>query len=73
MMITVLLLSSFGWAGETVTSRGFQQARRVAAMELGKDLPSRAVWLGSRVVNQSKPLAIKSTEQKRTRSTVVSQ
>lgn len=38
-------------------SRGFQQAKRVANLENGKDLPSRAYWLGTRVVKQSKAIS----------------
>ncbi len=45
-------------------SRALQQARRVAAMENGQDLPSRAVWLGQRVARNSEKL--KEDESKKT-------
>lgn len=38
-------------------SRALQQAKRVAVMENGRDLPSRAFWLSQRVVANSKSIA----------------
>lgn len=42
---------------EPAHARAFVLAKRVAAMENSKDLPSRAVWLGNRVVSNSRSLA----------------
>lgn len=41
----------------SVPSRGFQIARRVAQLENQKDLPSRAVWLSNRVIDNDRSLA----------------
>lgn len=60
LMITCLLmpLGVFaqvpGQQATEVYSRALQQAKRVANLENNKDLPSRAYWLSSRVVKQSK-------------------
>ncbi len=40
--------------GPGLGSRALQQARRVASMENGKDLPSRAFRLGQRAAKNSK-------------------
>lgn len=46
-----------------VTSRALQQARRVASMENGHDLPSRAVWLGQRVAKNDERLEVASAKK----------
>jgi hypothetical protein len=38
-------------------SRALQQAKRVAVMENGRDLPSRAFWVSRRVVANTKAIA----------------
>jgi hypothetical protein len=42
---------------EESLSRGLQQAKRVAAMENGNDIPSRTHWLTKRVAEHSKTIA----------------
>jgi hypothetical protein len=55
LTITLFSLSASAFAipqqptPESVPSPALQIARRVAAMENDKDLPSRAVWLGKKV------------------------
>lgn len=46
--------SAFAHAGE---DRVVVMAKRVAAMENSRDLPSRAVWLSNRVIRNSRDLA----------------
>jgi hypothetical protein len=53
-----------------VYSRALQQAKRVAVMENGKDLPSRAYWLGSRVVKKSKSVSFQSPQNQKSKSSV---
>jgi hypothetical protein len=52
-----------------IQSRALQLARRVAAMENGHDLPSRAVWLGQRVAKNSERLEV-DAEKKTARKAV---
>lgn len=49
-------------------SRGFQLARRVATLENQKDVPSRAMWLSTRVVKNSRELAFHQEEAPKARA-----
>jgi hypothetical protein len=65
-----LSISASVWAAEQGNSaeeysRAFQQAKRVALMENGNDVPSRAFWLSHRVVSNSRSL--QSVSKKKTR------
>lgn len=65
----LILFSLAGTASANVSSpaeiqsRALQQAKRVAAMENGHDLPSRAVWLGRRVAMNSERLEVDSSKK----------
>lgn len=56
LILTLLLASSVAMAQDG-SSRVMQLAKRVAAMENSRDLPSRAVWLSNRVIKNSRDLA----------------
>ena len=58
--ILVLGLLAAGSAranSEQDQSRAFQLARRVASLENQQDVPSRAMWLSNRVVENNRTLA----------------
>ena len=62
MILLISLLSGSAFAAvdqnsDDGISRAFQQAQSVAVMENGRTLPSRALWIGQRVVQNSKALA----------------
>lgn len=59
-----LTLSTSSQAADLGLSRAMQLAKRVAAMENSKDLPSRAVWLSNRVVKNSRSLAYQVVKSK---------
>ena len=50
-----------------------QMAKRIAAMENGRDLPSRAVWLSQRVVNNNRLLAYNAPKQAKPKKRPVSE
>jgi hypothetical protein len=58
-MIALLVTSTSAFAHD---GRVMQLAKRVAAMENSRDLPSRAVWLSNRVIRNSRDLAFISTK-----------
>jgi hypothetical protein len=47
---------------DELQSRALQQARRVAAMENDRDLPSRGYWLGQRAAKNSERLELVNVE-----------
>lgn len=53
-MIALSMAPAFAHASE---DRVVIMAKRVAAMENSRDLPSRAVWLSNRVIRNSRDLA----------------
>jgi hypothetical protein len=56
LMITLLIASTQAFAHDS-EDRVMIMAKRVAAMENSRDLPSRAVWLSNRVIRNSRDLA----------------
>lgn len=56
LVITLLMASTTAFAHEG-EDRVVTMAKRVAAMENSRDLPSRAVWLSNRVIRNSRGLA----------------
>jgi hypothetical protein len=56
LVITLLMASTSAFAHDG-EDRVVIMAKRVAAMENSRDLPSRAVWLSNRVIRNSRDLA----------------
>lgn len=62
-LLSISAQASVSVQTESDESLAVQIARRVAAMENSKDLPSRAVWLTSRVAKNSKALALQASKE----------
>jgi hypothetical protein len=64
-LVLFLSASSVAFADE---SPAMQLAKRVATMENSRDLPSRAVWLSNRVIQNSRGLAYVRTRASKKKS-----
>lgn len=72
-LILASLTAPIAGAQETTPALGLVLAQRVAAQENERGLPSRAVWLGNRVVQNDRSLAAVTDtlpSKKKKRSTV---
>lgn len=45
-------------------SRGFQQAKRLATLANQQDIPSRAYWLSTRLIRNSKNISLNEKKEK---------
>lgn len=61
-LMSFLLSATVAQASESMDSPAMRLAKRVAAMENQRDLPSRAVWLSHRVAKNSRDLAYTRTK-----------